>query len=73
MAGNRQPRSHLTIPHVLDQTPHLTMKAALCRYPIERLPSFDAWLAKLDRLTREAANSGASLLVFVKSFDCLMY
>ena len=40
------------------------MKAALCRYPIERLPSFDAWLAKLDRLTREAASSGASLLVF---------
>ena len=40
------------------------MKAALCRYPIERIPSFDAWLAKLDRLTRDAANSGASLLVF---------
>jgi predicted amidohydrolase len=40
------------------------MKAALCRYPIDRLENFDAWLAKLQRLTSEAAAAGASLLVF---------
>lgn len=40
------------------------LKLALAQYPIERLPSFDAWRAKAAQWVREAAREGAGLLLF---------
>lgn len=40
------------------------LRIAVCEYPVEQIPSLDAWQAKLQRLCREAAAEGATLLVF---------
>ena len=39
-------------------------KIALAQYPIERIESFDEWRAKITRWVADAADDGASLLVF---------
>jgi predicted amidohydrolase len=40
------------------------MKAAICQYPIDFLPSFEAWQQKLSGLCATAADAEAGLLVF---------
>ncbi|WP_313804809.1 carbon-nitrogen hydrolase family protein [Sphingobium sp.] len=40
------------------------LRIAAAQYPIERLPSYGAWEAKLSRWVFEAAEQGAQLLVF---------